>query len=202
MGWPMGRPVAASHSRAVLSQLPVRIVLPSGLNATEYTMLECARGSPSGRPVAASHSRAVLSSAPGEDRLAVGAERHGEHPVRMLHGLAEWPAGGGVPQPRRLVTAPGEDRLAVRAERRGRDTMSGCSMGWPMGRPVAASHSRAVLSLLPVRIVLPSGLKATARHRVTVGEDLLQLDVVAPPGRQVGQGDVLAGLVSRLGRHP
>ena len=38
MGWPIGRPVAASHSRAVLSWLPVRIVLPSGLNATESTV--------------------------------------------------------------------------------------------------------------------------------------------------------------------
>ena len=55
---------------------------------------------------------------------------------------------------------------------------------------------------LPVRIVLPSGLKATAATVSAVGEDLLRLDVVAPPGRQVGQGDVPAGRVSRLGRHP
>ncbi len=33
----MGWPVAASHSRAVLSKPPVRIVLPSGLNATAIT---------------------------------------------------------------------------------------------------------------------------------------------------------------------
>ena len=31
-----------------------------------------------------------------------------------------------------------------------------------MGLPVPASHSRAVWSLLPVRMSLPSGLKATA----------------------------------------
>ena len=68
------------------------------------------------RPVAASHSRAVLSQAPGEDRLAVRAERHGHHRARMLQGLADGPAGGGVPEPRRLVLAPGEDRLAVGAE--------------------------------------------------------------------------------------
>ena len=37
MGWPMGLPVAASQSRAVLSTLPVRTVLPSGLNATAQT---------------------------------------------------------------------------------------------------------------------------------------------------------------------
>ena len=33
----MGRPVDASQSRAVLSSLPVRMVLPSGLNATALT---------------------------------------------------------------------------------------------------------------------------------------------------------------------
>ena len=64
MGGPIGWPVAASHSRAVLSRHPVRMVLPSGLNATDV------------------------------DR------------VRMLQGLADGPAGGGVPQPRRLVMSP------------------------------------------------------------------------------------------------
>ena len=42
-------------------------------------------------------------------------------------------------------------------------TWSGCGMGGPRGMPVAASQSRAVLSRLPVRTVLPSGLKATAQ---------------------------------------
>ena len=36
-GGPSGRPVAASHSRAVPSQLPVSTALPSGPNATELT---------------------------------------------------------------------------------------------------------------------------------------------------------------------
>ena len=36
-GAPRGRPVAASHSRAVPSSLPVSTVLPSGLNATALT---------------------------------------------------------------------------------------------------------------------------------------------------------------------
>ena len=36
-GGPRGRPVAASHSRAVLSRLPVSTALPSGLNATALT---------------------------------------------------------------------------------------------------------------------------------------------------------------------
>ena len=55
----MGLPVAASQSRAVLSSLPVRTVLPSGLNATAVTASWCARGGPMGLPVAASQSRAV-----------------------------------------------------------------------------------------------------------------------------------------------
>ena len=40
----MGRWVAASQSRAVLSLLPVRMVLPSGLNATAMTSPSCADG--------------------------------------------------------------------------------------------------------------------------------------------------------------
>ena len=60
-GWPIGWPVAASQSRAVLSELPVRTVLPSGLNATAATVPWCPRGGPMGWPVAASQSRAVLS---------------------------------------------------------------------------------------------------------------------------------------------
>ena len=155
----MGWPVAASQSRAVLSQLPVRTVLPSGLNATDMHRVRMRQGLADGLAGGGVPEPRRLVPAPGEDGLAVGAERHGPDRARMLQGLAEGLAGGGVPEPRRLVIAPGEDRLAVGAE----------------------------------------GDRA---HRVAVGEDLLELDVVAPPGRQVGQGDVPAGLVSRLGRHP
>jgi hypothetical protein len=38
-GFPIGRPVATSHSRIVSSALPLARVLPSGLNATESTQL-------------------------------------------------------------------------------------------------------------------------------------------------------------------
>ena len=80
--------------------------------------------------------------------------------ARMLQGLAEGPAGGGVPQPRRLVLAPGEDRLAIgaeRHERRQRPHAQGRADG-PAGGGVP---QRAVLSLYPVRMVRPSGLNAT-----------------------------------------
>ena len=54
LGGPMGRPVIASHSRAVPERLTVRMVFPSRLNAAELKE----RGSPIGwligEPVAAS----------------------------------------------------------------------------------------------------------------------------------------------------
>ena len=62
---------------------------------------------------------------------------------------------------------------------------------------MAASQSRAVLSQLPVRIVLPSGLKATDLTLSPWEKSAFELDELAPPGRQVGQGDVPAGLVVR-----
>ena len=80
----------------------------------------------------------------------------------MHHGHAEGRAVGSVPEPRGLVHAPGEDGLAVGAERHGYDLVlmhHGQAAGWPS----AAFQSRAVLSALPVRMVLPSGLNATAQ---------------------------------------
>jgi hypothetical protein len=60
-GLPIGAPVVASHSRAVLSQDAVTISLPSGLNDARLTTSSCCMGWPIGAPVAASHIRAVLS---------------------------------------------------------------------------------------------------------------------------------------------
>ena len=54
-------PVAASHSRAVLSSEPVRTRVPSGENATAQTESVCPARVATALPVAASHSRAVLS---------------------------------------------------------------------------------------------------------------------------------------------
>ena len=41
------------------------------------------------------------------------------------------------------------------------DTVPETIIGSPIGRPVAASQNRAVLSLPPVAKILPSALKAT-----------------------------------------
>jgi hypothetical protein len=56
-----GLPVAALHTRAVLSELAVTIRVPSGLNAALLTDALCSRGLLRGLPVAALHTRAVLS---------------------------------------------------------------------------------------------------------------------------------------------
>ena len=138
-GWPTGWPVAASHTRTVLSALPETIRVPSGLNATLHT--------PSG--------------VPGQ---------------RLADGLA----GGRVPHPHRVVGTAGDDPRAVGAERHARTPRPVCPVsGWPTGRPVAASHTRTVLSALPETIRVPSGLNATLAHRVLCAR--------SAAGRRVGR---------------
>ena len=58
------RPLAASHSRTVLSTDPLAIVRPSGLNATLLTQSPWPSSTRSSSPLAASHSRTVLSYDP------------------------------------------------------------------------------------------------------------------------------------------
>ena len=116
-----GWPVAASHSRTVLSALPEASRVPSGLNATLYTV------------------------------LGVAGQR-----------LADGLAGGRVPQPHRVVGAAGGEPGAVGAERHaGHRARCGRSAAGRSGWPVAASHSRTVLSSLPEAMRVPSGLNAT-----------------------------------------
>ena len=83
--------------------------------------------------------------------------------------LADRLAGRGVPQPRRLVIGRGDDALAVGAERRAAHRSSWPLSGSPIGLPVAASHSRAVLSEDAVTMRLPSGLNAALRTRIRHG---------------------------------
>ena len=62
-----------------------------------------------------------------------------------------------------------------------------------MGRPVAASQSRAVLSSLPVRTVLPSGLNATALTGPWCEKTAFSREDTALPGGEAGPGGVLPG---------
>ncbi len=79
----------------------------------------------------------------------------------MRQGWAEGLARRRVPEPGRAVLAPGETVLPSGLNATAPTPLS-CVRVRPMGWPVAASQSRAVLSWLPVITVLPSGLNATA----------------------------------------
>ena len=96
--------------------LPEAMRLPSGLNATLITSsVWPVSGAPIGWPVAASHSRTVLSPLPEAMRVPVGAERHTGHRAGVAgQRRADRLAGGGVPQPHRLVVAAGDDARARR----------------------------------------------------------------------------------------
>src|SRR5262249_49589611 len=113
-------PTPASHSRAVLSRLPVTTRVPSGENATATTSLVCPWRAASDLPSFASNSspsRAVLSRLPVTTRVP---SRPTATPPTAL------PSEGGevlriarIPQPRRLVPAPGDHARPVRRERHG-----------------------------------------------------------------------------------
>ena len=101
-----GRPVAASQSRAVLSQLPVRTVRPSGLNATEVISVLVAHrpaDRPAGRDVP---EPGRLVDAPGQHGAAVGAERHAEDRIRR---------GGTRARPSRRSRRPRAGRRSRRS---------------------------------------------------------------------------------------
>ena len=117
----MGRAVAQSQRRAVWSRLPVKTDLPSGLKATAMTEPRCVErladllaGGRVPQPGRVVH-------AAGHQRLAVGAEGHGEDPALMEERRVDRRAGRGLPEPRRAVVTAGHHGLAVGAEGRGRD---------------------------------------------------------------------------------
>ena len=162
-----------SHTRAVLSLDAVTMRLPSGLNAALTHLIRRGRGAalPIGLPVSASHTRAVLSADAVTMRLPSGlnAALHTAS-VMAFERLADRLAGLGVPQPRRLVPRRGDDALAVGAERRALTPQLPWPVsGAPIGLPVAASHSRAVLSADAVTMRLPSGLNAALAHSILRG---------------------------------
>ena len=101
-GRPMGWPVAASQSRAVLSSLPVSDGLAVGAERHGSDMALMRQGWAEGRPVAASQSRAVRSELPVRTVLPSGLNATARRAL-MLQWRADGPAGGGVPEPRRLV---------------------------------------------------------------------------------------------------
>ena len=115
----MGWPVAASHSRTVLSALPEARRVPSGLNATlDTASVWPVSGWPMGWPVAASHSRTVLSSLPEAMRVPSGL--NATLVTASVWPVSGWPMGWPVAASHSrtvVVAAAGGDARAVGAER-------------------------------------------------------------------------------------
>ena len=155
-------PVAASHSRAVLSSEPVRTRAPSGEKATAQTGPVCPSsvGDRLARRRVPQPRRLVLGA--GEDARAVG--REGDSRRRGLYGPRAWRPS--CPSPRPTAAPSCRRSRSGRARRRARRRQPQTGPVWPSSvatvLPVAASHSRAVLSSEPVRTRAPSGEKATA----------------------------------------
>ena len=109
-----------------------------------------------------SHSRAVLSAGRGHDAPAVGTERCAHQTI--CHVLSA--ARPSARRSRHPTTAPscpgrGHDAAAVGTERGARHPGPESPLsGSPIGPPVSASHSRAVLSSEAVTMRRPSGLNA------------------------------------------
>src|SRR6266487_721755 len=90
--------------------------------------------------------------------MTIGTELRRINNVFMLHGLANGFAAGRIPEPRGLIIRGGHHSMTVGTELRRINKMSSCFMGSPMGLPLAASQSRAVLSYEAVTTRWPSGL--------------------------------------------
>ncbi len=98
--WPRPRPLQPCRVA------PVRMVLPSGLNATACgDACDARRMGRMGLPVAGVPEPHRPVAARGEEGLAVGTERHGNDRAVMHEWLADGPAGGRVPEPRRVIRA-------------------------------------------------------------------------------------------------
>ena len=116
---PAGR--VRSHSRTVLSSLPLASSRPSGLNATPRTAPVWPARVPRCSPLAGSHSRTVLVAAAAGQQPPVRAERHTEDGARVAGQGAAVLAAGRVPQPHRAVAAAAGQQPSVRAERHTED---------------------------------------------------------------------------------
>ena len=108
IGCPICSPVAAFHSRTVVSAEPEAMRVPSGLNATLFTQSSWRIGCPIGCPVVVSHKRTVLSAPPVAMRVPSGLNATLITVSSWRSRLPDRLPGGGVPQPNRRVVAPPE----------------------------------------------------------------------------------------------
>ncbi len=153
LSWPLriaiAFPVAASQTRAVLSEDAVTMRDPSGLKAAETTALLVAAEDAIALPVAASQTRAVLSSDAVTMRDPSGLKAAEQHPALMAAEDGDRLAGRGVPDARGLVIRRRDDARPVGAEGGEIHRPSSWPLRTAIGLPVAASQTRAVLSQTP-----------------------------------------------------
>ena len=164
-------PVAASQTRAVLSEDAVTMRDPSGLKAAYVIPPSWPLRTPIAVPVAASQTRAVLS----EDAVTM-RDPSGLKAAELT--AASWPLRTAIALP----VAASQTRAVLSSDAVTMRDPSGLKaaeytpFSWPprtaIALPVAASQTRAVLSEDAVTMRDPSGLKAADLHPIFVAARL------------------------------
>ena len=165
-GWPIGRRVAASHNCAVLSPAPgndrLTIWAERHGRTARARLRQGLADRPTGGGIPKSH---VRRPHPVRTVLPSGLNAADQTTqFRMLHRRADGLAGGGVPQPSRLVMAAGEDRLAIRAEGN-RPSRCDCGRKPPSARGDGAARPTGWPGRRAGRPRLPSGPPSAATRR-------------------------------------
>src|SRR5512135_2323647 len=157
MNWRSSCPLSTSHKRAVLSQLPVARVLPSGEKATLATPSVWPLKVRIGSQVSAFHRRAVLSTLAEATVLPSGEKA-------SSHTGAVCPVNSQIVAPVCASSSRGVP-AALPASRRLPSAETSISMGassvlrWNCAFPLLRSHFHSVPSLLAAYNSRPSGEK-------------------------------------------
>ena len=134
--------------------LPVATIRPSKLKPIADHRTLRSDGFPTGRMVSASHSRTVPEGQ-GGDLVPFGAVGHGRSGSGGRRGVRRR-VRVAASQSRTVSTEPVDTSRSSSTGNRARTSGSSTRSGSPMGCPVAASHDRTVLSVLPEAIRRPS----------------------------------------------
>ena len=123
--------MSASHTRTVVSSLPVASQCPSGLNTTPHiSSVWPVTGAPRGWPVSASHPRTVWSALALASRCPVGAEHHTGHRV----GVAGDDLQGAGPLNHRVAESVVENTVVGAGEGSGgQDLLEGAHIAAGLG---------------------------------------------------------------------
>src|SRR5258708_6218419 len=142
-------PDATSQIFAVASSLPVTMCVPSGENATPYTALVCPVKVCSSLPVAVSHSFTLLSALP-VSTLAPSGEKATPYTAFVC------PLKERITCPWVVAGVPVGVTVGVFTWTCVSDGIGVGMIGVEVGVKLVAAHCTAVLSLLAVKILLPS----------------------------------------------